>query len=417
LLHLHSLQLESFGQELTVSFHKPYIIDEKGEKHYLPECLDDLDNDYGEMKKLSTEAHKLPLDEVDLMAEVGSSKATGDSIDRNFAIDTVTYTSDDGDQTVSIPRAEGKVDLNDNLYVEINDEDGKSIDKIFGKIDLEAGTISLISMTGKVTAVTFKGYIAADSHNHSTNIGFEISKRDINIGTAEHFEASLPLEFLQDTMATYQIDGTAELVDTITNVIAQKLDQEIFKFLRNMQLETNDRYYAEFDLRPSAGFAGQPKDWREELKTVFDRVASELKKVTHAYQGYFVLIGSPIDMMLIPNVNWTFNHSVDQMGGVSVDYNIGAMSGNHSYNLVSSDIIPDGTIYGLFVPTTDKIINMKYYPYTFNVVDNNGYRNTRMPNIPSIMMTKRQTYENFMNLIFKVNILNNDPSMLKELPR
>lgn len=400
-----------------VSFNHPYIVDEKGEKHYLPEAIDDLDHDYGSLKKLTEDALTLPLNAHDLLADVGCSKATGDSVDLNFTVASATVDIDGTDTEVVINRKEGKIDINDKINVEIKDDKGVEVDQLFGKLDRYNGTLTLISMSGKVKSVKIRGFVASDAHNHSTNAGFDIDNRDITIGTAEHFEASLPLEFLQDTMATYQIDGTTELVDTLSNVIAQTLDQRIFKFIRDLQTNANRKYEAEFDLRPSAGFAGQPKDWREELKTVIDRVAIELKKVTHAYQGYFAIVGSPIDMMVLPNVNWTFNHLTDQQGGVEVDYNIGAVSGQNNYVLVSSDIIPDGALYGIFVPTTDKFMNVKYYPYTFNVVDNNGYRNTRMPNVPSIMMTRRDTIEEFMELIFKINILNNNANMLKELPR
>jgi len=58
-----------------------------------------------------------------------------------------------------------------------------------------------------------------------------------------------------------------------------------------------------------------------------------------------------------------------------------------------------------FIPGIDRLMTYKYYPYTFNV--ERGYRDPNMANVPSIMMTKRHTIEEFTPLICQINILNN----------
>lgn len=405
----------------SVSFNRPYIIDEKGDRQYLPEALRDPKNGIGEKKRLTADDLTLPLDSHDLLGDVGCSKATGDSIDLNFGISEVTFKDAvgvtdgiTGDALkVKVSRKAGLLDPNKKLYVEVQllRADGTVVasDIIFGYVDLVNGTMDATSLKGNVEKIKILGYIATDSHNRATNISFEIDKRDITIGTGEHFEASLPLEFLQDAMATYQVDGATEVVDTMSNVIAQKLDQEIYNFLLGMYDSTNAKYLGEFDLRPSSVFAGQPKDWREEIKTVIDHFATKIKSDSYAYQGYFALIGNPIDMMIIPNVNWTFNHTTDTQSGVEVDYNVGAISGQHRYNLVSSDLVAPGDIIMMFIPTTNKFMTCKYYPYTFNVVNN--YLNTQRSAIPNVMMTKRHTIEEFLPLIGKISIKNNDGTL------
>lgn len=407
------------SNSFKVSHFKPYIIDDLGNKHYLPEALDDVDNEYGEKKSLSKESITLPMEQYDMLADVGCSVATGDSIDLDFAVTEVVAEVDGEDISISIPRKVGKADANAKLYIPVvyKNEDGEEVqvDRLFGFIDFDRGLVDLVSMFSKVKSVKIRGFVASDAHNHSTNVSFDVTNEDFTIGTGEHFEASLPLEFLQDSMATYQIDGTTEVVDIMSNIIAQKLDQEIYKFIRNMYRSTNGQWQAEFDLRPPAQYAGSPKDWREEIKTVFDTLAAQIKKKFHSYNGYFVIVGSPVDMAIIPNINWTFDHNVDTQDGVNVDYNIGAMSGNHIYKFVSSDICTDGVMYMLFIPTTNNFLTMKYYPYTFNVVNN--YVNTQRGNVPSIMMTKRHTIEEFIPIVAEVLILNNNPSMLKNLPR
>lgn len=394
----------------SVSFNRPFIVTQDGDKLYLPEALD-YDNDLGDLKHLDKEYKTLPIKDLDLLGEVGCSKATGDSIDRKFRICAYKI----GDEEINVPTNLGQLDINDRLYLECKNEDGTVTDILFGAVDLWNGTMNLLSMNNNVTEVKIQGYVAADAHNHATNISFEMKRRDIEIGTGEHFEASLPIEFLQDAMATYSVDGTAEVTDIMTNIIAQKLDMDLFKFIKNVYDGTNAKYYGKFDVRPSSSYAISPKEWREEMKTQIDLLASKMMKETHIYQGYFVIMGSPVDTQLLPNTNWTFNHSVDTMSGVEVSYNLGAMNGAQKYLIVSSDLIPDGDMYILFVPTLPNYMSVKYYPYTFNVSDK--YLNTRVTNVPSLVMFKRQTLEEFSPWVMRLTILNNNVDMLNTLPR
>lgn len=412
----------------SVSFNLPYILDEAGERHYLPEAIDNDNTGVGHPKKtLEQTAITLPKDNYNLLAAVGCSKATGDTVDINFAVSTVVLgeaSQDDNGQPIpateiAIPRREGLLDTNGKIYIDVKGTaaDGTELtDTVFVFVNCTDGLMNATSLKGNVKAIKIKGYVASDAHNRATNVSFEIKKREITIGTGEHFEASLPLEFLQDAMAMYQIDGTTEVVDLLSNVIAQKLDLEINTFIRDVVESTNQKYYGEFDLRPSAAYAGPPKEWREELKTVIDWVATDLRSTSHAYQGYFAIVGNPLDVMLIPNVNWSFNHATDSVAGmITTDYNLGALSGENQYNIVSSDLVERGVLKIVFCPTTDKFMTIKYYPYTYNVVNN--YLNTQKSNVPNIMVTKRHTIEEFLPLVASIKIIGNTGKLLTELPR
>lgn len=403
----------------AVTYNKPCIVDELGNKHYLPEALDD-NSRLGDKKRLEEDAIALPASKHDLLAAVGCSKAVGDSVDRNFYIKSATIEVDSKDLEVVLKRENSKLDINDRFYAEVNYKSADGLtevnDIVFGSVNLWDGVMNAVSMNAKVKAIKVVGFVASDAHNYATNITFEQVRKDFTIGTGDHFEASLPIEFLQDSMATYNIDGTTEVVDVMSNIIAQKLDMEIFDYVKSVYEGTNAQYFGEFDLRPAATFAGQPKDWRDELKTVVDRIAAGMKSDYHLYNGYFVIMGNPVDMMILPNVNWTFNSAVDTQSGVEVGYNLGAMSGQNRYNLVSTDLILQGDIYMLFVPTITNYKSVVYYPYTFNVCSQ-GYLNTRTSNVPSIMVTKRHTIEHFSSLVARIRIINNTADMLANLPR
>ncbi|PTU25790.1 hypothetical protein DA469_21900, partial [Bacillus subtilis] len=404
----------------SVSFSKPYIIDSvSGEKHYLPESLRSLDNGLAEKTKLSSQAYELPLDNKDLLADVGASAQAGDAIDRRFHIVEVevsaasaTGTAETA-ETVKV-KVNSKIDINNKLYAEVKAKhsDGTvTSDVLMGAVDPEKGTVSLVSLRQAVKKVVFLGYVSSEAHNRATNVSFDIERRDITIGTGEHLEASLPLEMLTDTMALYQIDGANEVVDTMSNVTAQKVDQEIYNFI-DAAFQSNPTYMGKFNVHPAPQFAGNPRDWLDGIKRVIDYFAQKIKSETYYYQGYFVIVGNPLDTALIPNVTWTFNRVSDAQNGIEVDYSIGAVSGASRYTIVSSDLIPQGELTMFMVPLTNKFMTFKYYPYTFNVVHN--YLNTRNPNIPSIMMTKRHTLEEFLPMVCKIKIENNDGTLVSQ---
>ena len=317
-----------------------------------------------------------------------------------------------------------KADLYGRLFAEKDlfgaEPDGTVKGKvtIIGNIDFEKCCVMLFSKVqdaeGAVQDVevqfAVQGFFTHETHNESVNVAIDIFKRDIEIGTGTHIENSLQLEFLQDAMAMYNIDGAAETIDVMSNVIAQKLDIEIYEFLADSFTRTQyaggAAFQGQFNLQPSIGYNGSPKDWREELKVVIDYFALKMKSTKFFYNGYFAIIGNPLDTMLLPNVSWTFSGIQEEQNGVEVEYSVGAMSGSQRYTVVASDLIPQGALLMFFVPTTNKYITYKYYPYTFNVVQD--YRNALINNVPSVMMTKRHTIEEFTPLICKIDIIGND---------
>jgi hypothetical protein len=341
------------------------------------------------------------------------------AVDRKFVVTDVYYpvVQADGTTVVVTPiKVNAKVDLYRRLYADVffteYDATGAMIstkDTIFGSVDLENGFLEFVSMSGRAVKIRVMAFLSSETHQKATNVDFEIDKRDIEIGVGEHIESSLPLEFLQDVKAMYQVDGAAELIDIMSNVCAQKVDQRIYQFLERAYAGTQAQYRKSFNVYPSGHFAMNPSEWLNELKKLFDLLATKMRGDYKCYNGYFVIVGNPIDTNILPNVSWSFNSVNDQQNGVEVQYSIGAISGANKYTIISSDLIPQGELTMFFVPTTDKFKTFEYYPYTFNVVKN--YLNTVNQNVPSIMLTKRDTIEEFVPIIAKVIIKNNDGSV------
>ena len=134
-----------------------------------------------------------------------------------------------------------------------------------------------------------------------------------------------------------------------------------------------------------------------------------MRSDSHYPGGKFIIIGNPLDIQLISNINWVFNSSSqDEVSGVEVTYSVGHYSGANYYQVLSSDYVPQGQLRIVFYPSQPDQMTYKYYPYTFNIENTqSGYRDPNNQNVPAIVMAKRHTFEEFKPLQAVVAITNN----------
>jgi hypothetical protein len=402
--------------KFSISYLLPWIMGHDGVKRELPKALRDPASAGNLMTRVAIYGTMVPvtsgrLDNFDLLTPVGATPADGSSIDRDFYVTQVVVDVNGTDVTVDTSiRMET---THSSLYGEVSATSGANTatDTIFGKVDREHGTVSLASVKGLVKGVKFVGYISSEMNNNTEQVGFDIKLKDIDIPTGAHITAPLPIEWLQDTMAMYQIDGAMKVIDIMSDALAQKIDMEGIHFLDHSHQENvmnSSAYTSGFNMKPPAGFAGSPKDWRDEFRTVLDWVAIKMKNDTAFSQGKFSILGNDLDTQIIPNVEWVFNNNVDERGGVEVSYSLGAYSGSNRYTVVSTPNVAQGAMYLIYVPTNQDQMTFKYYPYAFAVERANGYLDPRNPNVPSVIMTRRQVFEKFTPLIAKITISSND---------
>jgi hypothetical protein len=411
--------------KFVISYMEPYLLNNDGSKVSLPQALRVQGNTQANRPRITgtVTSTNLALGTYSVFSLVSGASATpsvalGDAVDPLFTITHVDLKvgGTDADPTLEKVAVNITRDIRGNLVGDVKSANGAVTDTLFATIDLRTGVITGRSLKDLVKVVYVKGTITQENNRNTQSVSFDIKTKDVTIGTGTHLNAPLPIEWLQDTMAMYQIDGALEVVDLMSNVHAQKLDLQILDFLDESFEKAAQPYKGAFDVRPSSTFAGTPKDWREELKTVIDYFAIKMKNDSAFSNGKFVVIGNPLDLNLITNVDWVFNSVTDERGGVEVDFNIGAYSGTQRYEMVSSANVPAGKLRMIFIPSSPKLMTYKYYPYTFNV-ETKGYIDPNRPNVPSIMMTKRHTIEELTPLACEIEIINNTGSFLNELPR
>jgi hypothetical protein len=423
---IHAIPTEAVKKPtFDLSYQLAYVMDGDRNKIYLPEGFRNggAANGVGERPELSSDPITIPVMNTDLMAAVGATKAAGDEIDIDFFIigATVEVTDVAGANPESVVVAlSAKMDSLSGMFsanVSAEHSDGTvNTDVVHGSIDRYEGTATMSAVLGKVKSLKIKGHLNTSNSNRVENVGYEINTRRVNIGTGPRLAAPLSTEWLQDLMAMYSVDGFLKVQETMTSFLAQKLDLEADNFLQRILDEnkndpTRTEYSRNFDVRPSASFTGSPKEWREEMKTVVDHLAITMRNESSFTGGKFSMIGNPLDIQLIPNNDWIFNSSTEDRAGVSADYNVGAYSGANSYRTVATPNSRNGKIKILFQPTDPEQMSVKFYPYAYNVEQGNGYRDPNNPNLPSIQISRRHTFEVMTPLVGEIVVKNNDGSL------
>ena len=355
----------------------------------------------------------------------------GAEIDADFEVVSLDIDADNDqkDGTPSVITKTGiigkKLGLNNEIIADVTV--GGKTGTVIARVELTGGKgvkakIAVLGITGKTkVTVNLVAHKTSEWNDVSWDVNFDMPRQEIRIGTGEHLNAPLSVEQVQDAKALYNMDAAAEIADIMTNVFAQKLDHEIIDFLTKCFLNRpsnpewaglgdSEKHLYTFNVAPSAGYAGSPKAWREELKPVVDYAATALMQETYFQSGSFVIFGNPVDTALLSNVDWQYKGGTSgNVDGVAINYSVGVFqSGSYVYKVVSSLNVAPGKLMLSFIPSGEKQLTTAYYPYSFVMEKGTGYRSPNHPLTPSIMMTKRHAFFEFTPAIAVIAIDGNN---------
>lgn len=286
------------------------------------------------------------------------------------------------------------------------------IDTIFAEADLQSGRFTITSVGGKIASVTVDAYVSSVMNNYTTEVNFDVIDKEVHVATAPHISATVPNEYITDLLKMYSFSGVTKVVDIISNTLAQKLDLDGIKFIDETTDEfltkSNGRFVRKFSAKPVGNTLIPPSEWRKEIRIVLDHLAQDLINHLHFEVGYFVILGNPLDTMLIPEVTWSFEGNGREMAGVPTQYATGTFRGAYNYNVVSSPNVPQGNLRVYFIPTAEDQMTMKFFPYSFTVEQpGNGYLNPNAQNVPGIIAHRRYAFEKILACQGRIVITNN----------
>lgn len=286
------------------------------------------------------------------------------------------------------------------------------IDTIFAEADLQSGRFTITSVGKNLASIKLDAYVSSVMNNYTTDVNFDVIDKEVHVATAPHISATVPNEYITDLLKMYSFSGVTKVVDIISNTLAQKLDLDGIKFIDDTTDEfltkTNGRFIRKFSAKPVGNTLIPPSEWRKEIRIVIDHLAQDLINHLHFEVGYFVILGNPLDTMILPDIQWSFEGNGREMAGVPTQYATGTFHGAYNYNVVSSPNVPQGNLRVYFIPTAEDQMTMKFFPYSFTVEQpGNGYLNPNAQNVPGIIAHRRYAFEKILSCHGRIVITNN----------
>lgn len=279
-------------------------------------------------------------------------------------------------------------------------------DEIIGRVNFKDGKVTVMSTTGKVTKVCFRGKTANRFNQRSLDVVRRVEKIEkVMPESGPRLNAAVTIEDAADALALQQIDIIADNINVMGSTLANFEDAEIKSFLVNSfeaQKRGNDAgiKYNElgdntmivegaFDALPYEGYSITIPEWMKASREYFERVVGALKLKLRSSNVIIVAVANPnIIRFLQDGINWVFSDDT-QISGVKLSYNFGIYTSaqDRVHILTSMRMNEDEGIRFVVIPLTQELITFKHYKY--NVCIDRNYRHPLYSLVPNIMCTMR----------------------------
>lgn len=406
-------------------FEKRYLKDLEGNEYPLPECLYDDEL----VKTLMDAATGLNIKEDPV--EIGKCRDLS-LIDPTYIPGVIA-----GDHTVELTPgihifqvlmndSEGKahevpvnitVDVSTHNFVkgsikfDVLNEDGEVketlTDEVIGKVNFKDGKVTVMSATGVVTHVCFRGKTANRFNQRSLDVVRRVEKMEFTMPeSGPRLNSAITIEDAADALALQNIDIIADNINVMGATLANFEDASIKSFIvqsfeaqkkgnaagvKYNELGDNTMIVeGSFNTIPYDGYAYKITDWMKDSREYFERIISALKLKLRSQNVMIVAVANPnIIRFLQDGINWVFSDNTE-ISGVKLAYNFGIYTSaqDRVHILTSMRMNEDEGIRFVVIPLTQELITFKHWKY--NVCIDRNYRHPLYSLVPNVMCTMRE---------------------------
>lgn len=279
-------------------------------------------------------------------------------------------------------------------------------DELIGRVNFKDGKVTVMSTTGAVTKVCFRGKTANRFNQRSLDVVRRVEKIEkVMPESGPRLNAAVTIEDAADALALQQIDIIADNINVMGSTLANFEDAEIKSFLVNSfeaQKRGNEAgvKYNElgdntmivegsFNALPYEGYSITIPEWMKASREYFERIVGALKLKLRSSNVIIIAVANPnIIRFLQDGINWVFSDDT-QISGVKLSYNFGIYTSaqDRVHILTSMRMSEDEGIRFVVIPLTQELITFKNYKY--NMCIDRNYRHPLYSLVPNIMCTQR----------------------------
>lgn len=285
---------------------------------------------------------------------------------------------------------------------------------LIGKLDREACLIWLdahAALTGSsVTSVDYVGRVSYETNNTILTIQNVYKKDIIEVHDGELISSSVPVTYLKDAKALFNVDSMAQIVSTLGTIFSQVTDLRILGDLYSF-VDSDPARTLMYDTTPRTSLTRV-----EQNIEIIERINKAIAICDNLTQFNgnlsFAVLVNPVDAGIISSINITGGTFVGGVsrGGVVRNYaEMGIETANGIATILSSKLVNSGEL--LVVPMSDDPNEIVYGQFDYSRIllgSAQGYLNPETPQITNVAMMNRDTRKPFRTYgITKIVIQNN----------
>lgn len=279
-------------------------------------------------------------------------------------------------------------------------------DELIGKVNFKDGKVTVMSTSGVVTHVCFRGKTANRFNQRSLDVVRRVEKIEkVMPESGPRLNSAVTIEDAADALALQNIDIIADNINVMGATLANFEDAEIKSFLvesfeaQKKGMAAGIKYNdlgdntmiveGSFNALPYDGYGYTITEWMKASREYFERVVGALKLKLRSSNVMIVAVANPnIIRFLQDGINWVFSDDT-QISGVKLSYNFGIYTSaqDRVHILTSMRMNEDEGIRFVAIPLTQELITFKHYKY--NVCIDRNYRHPLYSLVPNIMATQR----------------------------
>lgn len=298
------------------------------------------------------------------------------------------------------------------------------------QINLETGAFTAFTSSDAVTAFKVDAKLSSEDNRYAAVMGTEQTTFQVNVGVGAHLHLNTPVELIQDFQRSHKgADYIVAMTDTISETYAMMQNREARYFLDASYDKTTPDFIPDTVLRQAnvaaaftmkTGVAGDPLTWLEKmLKKCISFNMQIVKTTTRIEDGFWSVVGHANNIGLLPDFTYQSYDALDVNEEAGTATNLGFRVG-YVFGF-TTNIAGTGKIRCLYSPEFDMDDGLIqwfnstdtsrptyiYHPYSYTVT-RGGYQNPNNVNVPSIMVTKRHTFEDILPAQIRLTIIGND---------
>lgn len=278
-----------------------------------------------------------------------------------------------------------------------NSQDQLIADKLIVTVDRLSGELEFICTSGKVRSVKYRVSLSQENNQFTYTTALKPDRKEVNIGMSDHVGSELPVEFLQDFKALFNIDAMSEIVSIITNFFSTMYDRQVYDTVKRSIIQDTQKSVFDASMTMNNAHIGIPRPMHN--LGVQYAIAQGMAAIDNRYNfenpTYYILCNSHEAVLLSTTIPGDYSGTLFAGGSLSFSQDRQVVKGPGGSNVVILTSKHYDKEDMLIVPKSNLTKEIVFGYFDYSQVLMTEYRSPNNQRVPYIVMQKRKAIETF----------------------